>query len=416
MIKIRPFKALRPKEELVHQVACLPYDVMNTKEAAKMAEGNPNSFLHVTRSEIDFENLESPYSEKVYLKAKENLNQMIGDGILIEDEKPMYYLYRQVMEGRVQTGIVGCASIDDYMEGKIKKHEYTRHEKELDRINHFDCCDAHTEPVFLTFRTNKALKQIIQKWTENHSPVYNFQSEDGIQHALWPVDEDQITEQIKALFEKMEAVYIADGHHRTASAVKIGLKRREKYPAFTGEEEFNYLLSVVFPQEDLYIMEYNRVVKDLNGHSLEAFIEEVKKKFTLEKKEAPVQPDEKHSFGMYLEKQWYKLKAKKETYDETDVISQLDVTILQNYLLQPILGIEDPRTDKRIDFIGGIRGVKELERRIESDMALAFSMYATTIEDLLSIADKGEVMPPKSTWFEPKLRSGLFVHLLKSEE
>ncbi len=413
MIKYRPFKALRPKSEIAHKVATLPYDVMNINEAKKMAENNPYSFLRVTRSEIEIDNLENPYVDRVYEKAKENLTKMLTTNVLIEEVAPMFYLYRQIMNGHTQTGIVGCASIDDYINEKIKKHEFTRHEKELDRIHHFDICDANTEPVFLTYRTKKDLNEIINNWINDHHPVYEFEAEDGITHILWVVDNNKVIEEIENHFKEMDALYIADGHHRTASAVKVGLKRRAQYPNYTGDEEFNYFLSVVFPEEDLYIMDYNRVAKDLNGHTVDSFIDAIKEKFDVREEAKPVQPKEKRTFGMYLDNKWYILKAKAATYDENDIIAKLDVSILQNNVLSPILGIEDPRTDKRIDFIGGIRGLKELEKRVHKDMAVAFSMFPTTIEDLIAVADKGEVMPPKSTWFEPKLRSGLFVHKLK---
>lgn len=413
MIQFRPFKALRPKNEIAHHVATLPYDVMNTEEAKEIAEGNPYSFLRVTRSEIELDSLENPYADKVYAKARENLINMIDENVLIEDSFPRYYLYRQIMDGRSQTGIVGCASIDDYIDEKIKKHEFTRHEKEIDRINHFDTCDANTEPVFLTYRTEKNLSGIINMWTKEHTHVYDFKADDGINHILWVVDDNKIIKDIEEYFNQMDALYIADGHHRTASAVKVGLKRREENPDFNGEEEFNYFLSVVFPQEELYIMDYNRVVKDLNGYTVGSFINKIKEKFDIKEEIEPVKPNKKHTFGMYLDSKWYTLEAKSGTYDENDIIAQLDVSILQNNLLNPLLGIEDPRTDKRIDFVGGIRGLMELERLVNNGMAVAFSMFPTTIEDIIDVADRGQVMPPKSTWFEPKLRSGLFVHKLK---
>lgn len=414
MAVVRPFKGIRPKIDLAPKVASLPYDVMNREEAKKMAEGNKDSFLHVVRSEIDVDDTISQYDETVYKKARRNLDKMIEDGILIQDEVPKFYIYRQIMNGRVQTGLVGCTSIDDYMNDIIKKHEFTRPQKEVDRINNFDYCDANTAPIFLTYRKNDELNKIINDWIKFHNPVYNFTSEDEITHIAWVIDEDSINSRINEIFEKIDYLYIADGHHRSASSVKVGLKRREANPDYTGEEEFNYFLSVIFPDKDLFIMDYNRVVKDLNGLTNEEFMSKVREKFEVEEYngEGQYKPVEKHTFGMYLDNKWYKLSVKDGIFDENDPVDRLDVSILQKNLLHPILGIENPRTDKRIDFVGGIRGLAELEKRVATDMKIAFSMYPTTMEDLLSIADAGEVMPPKSTWFEPKLRSGLFVHRL----
>lgn len=412
MIVLKPFRAVRPKKELTEKVVSLPYDVMNIEEAKEMAKGNPFSFLHVTRAEIDIEGLKDPYVENVYIQSRENLSKMIREEVLIKDEEPNFYIYRQIMNGRAQTGIVGCASIDDYINGKIKKHEHTRIEKEIDRINHFDFCDANTEPIFLTYHTDNVLNNILNQWASSHLPEVDFQMKDGVQHILWNITDNLIIKQIQKQFEKIKALYIADGHHRTESAVKVGLKRRNQYPKFTGDEEFNYFMTVIFPHEDLHIMDYNRVVKDLNGLTEEEFLERLKACFLVEKQEAQYQPEKKHTFGMLLNKQWYKLEVKDNNYNNEDIISQLDVSILQDYVLSPILGIDDPRTNKRIDFVGGIRGLSELEDRVNTDMILAFSMYPTTIEELITIADKGEVMPPKSTWFEPKLISGLFLHQL----
>ncbi|MDK2918956.1 MAG: hypothetical protein PWQ37_1689 [Candidatus Petromonas sp.] len=414
MAVVRPFKGIRPKAELVDKVASLPYDVMNREEAKEMAKGNEYSFLHVVRAEIDVDDSISQYDESVYKTARKNLDDMIKNGVLNQDEKPMFYIYRQIMDGRVQTGLVGCTSINDYMNDIIKKHEFTRPEKELDRINNFDYCDANTAPIFLTYRKNDELNKIINDWIKFHKPVYNFTSNDDITHIVWTIDDEDIITRIGEIFNQIDYLYIADGHHRSASSVKVGLKRREENPDYTGDEEFNYFLSVMFPDEDLFIMDYNRVVKDLNGLTEQEFIDKVKEKFNVEEYNGQGQykPLEKHTFGMYLDGKWYKLTAKEGTYDENDPVDRLDVSILQKNLLHPILGIENPRTDKRIDFVGGIRGLEELERRVAKDMKVAFSMYPTTMDDLLSIADAGKVMPPKSTWFEPKLRSGLFVHRL----
>jgi uncharacterized protein (DUF1015 family) len=414
MAVVRPFKGIRPKAELVDKVASLPYDVMNREEAKEMAKGNEYSFLHVVRAEIDVDDSISQYDESVYKTARKNLDDMIKNGVLNQDENPMFYIYRQIMDGRVQTGLVGCTSINDYMNDIIKKHEFTRPEKELDRINNFDYCDANTAPIFLTYRKNDELNKIINDWIKFHKPVYNFTSNDDITHIVWTIDDEDIITRIGEIFNQIDYLYIADGHHRSASSVKVGLKRREENPDYTGDEEFNYFLSVMFPDEDLFIMDYNRVVKDLNGLTEQEFIDKVKEKFNVEEYNGQGQykPLEKHTFGMYLDGKWYKLTAKEGTYDENDPVDRLDVSILQKNLLHPILGIENPRTDKRIDFVGGIRGLEELERRVAKDMKVAFSMYPTTMDDLLSIADAGKVMPPKSTWFEPKLRSGLFVHRL----
>ncbi len=414
MAIVKPFKGIRPKPDLEDKVVCLPYDVMNRAEAKKMANENPYSFLHVGRSEIDLDDSIDPYDPKVYEKAKENLNKMIQNKILIQDPKPSYYIYRQIMDGRIQTGLVGCASIDDYMNDIIKKHEFTRLEKEMDRIHHFDSCNANTEPVFLTYRSNEKINTIIHDWTQSHPPIYHLTTEDQITHMVWILDDEEMINTIYCLFKDVQYLYIADGHHRSASSVKVGLKRRKEYPNYTGDEEFNYFLSVIFPDQDLFIMDYNRVVKDLNGLTKDEFLKKVQENFDLElyKEKRPYKPIQKHTFGMFLESQWYKLTVKESICNKDNPIEKLDVSILQNNLLHPILGIEDPRTDKRIDFVGGIRGLSELEKRVSKDMKVAFSMYPTTIDDLLSIADAGEVMPPKSTWFEPKLRSGLFVHKL----
>lgn len=414
MAVVRPFKGFRPKEDLVEKVACLPYDVMNRVEAKEMGKENEYSFLHVARSEMDVEDSIGQYEEVVYQTARKNLDSMIAKNILVQDETPKYYIYRQLMNGRVQTGLVACTSVDEYMENTIKKHEFTRPEKELDRVNNFDFCDANTEPIFLTYRNNKEITTIINDWIKFNMPVYNFISEDDITHIVWVIDEDAKVEKLAELFATIDALYIADGHHRSASSVRVAMKRREENPGYDGTEEFNFFLSVIFPDEDLFIMDYNRTVTDLNGHTTEEFLAKVSDKFDVEIVESneAYKPSERYTFGMFLDNQWYKLTAKSGIFDPADPVDRLDVSILQGNLLNPILGIENPRTDKRIDFVGGIRGIKALETRVNSDMKVAFSMYPPTMDDLLSIADAGEVMPPKSTWFEPKLRSGLFVHKL----
>lgn len=418
MATIRPFKGIRPVKELASKIAALPYDVMNSDEARKMVEGNPYSFLHVDRAEVDLDPSIDIHDKRVYDKARENLNKMIDNGEYIQDEMPCLYIYRQIMNGRFQTGIVFCASIDDYLNNVIKKHEFTRADKEQDRINHVDYCDANTGPIFLTYKEDQIASEIIEAWIENESkrkPIYNFTAEDGITHIVWVIDNDIIISELIDLFKEVDYLYIADGHHRSASAVKVGLKRRKEHPDYTGDEEFNYFLAVAFPDNDLMVMDYNRVVKDLNGMSKEEFLEKLEKDFIVTKSDnnVPVKPERKHTFGMDIENEWYLLEAKEGSFDTEDPINQLDVAILQNNVITPILGIEDVRTSDRIDFIGGIRGIKELEKRVNSDMKIAFSMYPTEVHDIMDVADIGEVMPPKSTWFEPKLRSGLFIHKLK---
>ncbi len=413
MAIVRPFRAVRPAKDYADKVISLPYDVMNREEAAKMAEGNPYSFLHICRSEIDLPHVENPYSETVYEKARINIDDFLINEILFREEEPLLYIYKQEMDGRSQVGIVGCVSIDEYLNNTIKKHEFTRVEKELDRINHFDRCNTNTEPVFLTYRDDKRLRMLIEGWMNGHMPEYEFKTEDGIGHALWPITDQNVIGTLTALFDEIDSLYIADGHHRSASAVKVGQKRREAHPGYTGEEEFNYFMAVIFPDVDLRIFDYNRVVKDLNGLSREEFLQKVAEKFLVEPVgNSPYRPKEKHHFGMYLKDQWYKLTAKAEIVCDEDVIKCLDVSILQDNLLQPILGINDPRTDKRIDFVGGIRGLGELEGRVAQDMNVAFALYPVSISDLLAVSDKDMVMPPKSTWFEPKLGSGLFMHEL----
>ncbi len=414
MAVVRPFKALRPRQDLVEQVASLPYDVMNRAEAKQMAAGNPHSFLHVVRSEMDVPAETDMYDPIVYQTARKNLDKLQSDGILVQDQTARFYIYRQLMWGRVQTGIVACTSIDDYMNDIIKKHEFTRPVKEQDRINNFDYCDANTAPIFLAYRKNDKINQIINDWIKFHKPEYNFVSEDEITHIVWQISDDAVNAEIEQLFNGIDYLYIADGHHRSASSVKVGLKRRAENPNYNGTEEYNFFMSVLFPDEDLFIMDYNRVVKDLNGLSAEDFKNLVADKFDVVAKGSaePYKPTAKKNYGMYLDGEWYQLTAKPGIFDPNDPVDRLDVSILQKNLLEPILGIADPRTDNRIDFIGGIRGLGELEKRCQTDCAVAFSMYPTTMDDLLAIADAGEVMPPKSTWFEPKLRSGLFVHKL----
>ena len=409
MATIRPFAALRPADGMAEKIAALPYDVYNRKEAKEAVKDAPHSFLRIDRAETTLPDDVDTYDERVYKRAKELLTEQVEKGEYITEDKPCFYLYELVMNGRSQTGVVGCASIDDYCRNVIKKHENTRADKEEDRIRHVDTCSMQTGPIFLAYRAKEDLKEKIGE-LKKQAPVYDFVSEDGIGHRVWVIDNDADVAMIEESFGKIPAIYIADGHHRCASAVKVGLKRREQYPDYTGEEEFNYFLSVIFPDEELRILDYNRVVKDLNGLDAAAFLTRIGKYFTVEKMgQSPYRPTEKGTFGMYLEDEWYCLSAKEEIKSE-DAVEGLDVSLLQNYLLDPVLGIKDPKTDKRIEFVGGIRGLGELERRVHADMKVAFSMYPTSIAELFAVADAGRLMPPKSTWFEPKLRSGLFLH------
>ncbi len=414
MAIFKPLKAIRPKPEYADKVAALPYDVMNSDEAREMVKDNPYSFLHVDKAEIDLPRDTYLYSDEVYNKAKENLEKLVSDGICIDDQNAKYYIYRQIMNGRSQTGIVGAASIDDYIEGRIKRHEFTRADKEEDRIRHIDTCDANTGPIFLTYRQKDCVSDFIKAYCENNSPIYDFES-DSVQQTVWEIDNAEKISKLEEMLGNVGDYYIADGHHRCASAAKVGIKRREENPDFDGTEEFNLFLAVLFADADLEIMDYNRVIKDLNGLTADEFLNKIGKSFDVEKQilTEPFKPAEKHTFGLFMENNWYKLTAKDGIFDENAPVDRLDVSILQNNLISPVLGITDPRTDKRIDFVGGIRGLKELERRVENDMKIAFSMFPTTLDDLMSIADAGKVMPPKSTWFEPKLLSGLFIHKLK---
>lgn len=411
MAVFRGFRAYRPAEKNQALIPALPYDVMSSDEAREIVKGNPLSFLHIDKAEIDLPLGTDLYDTAVYEKAKENLIALEENGDLIQDSEPCLYIYKQVMNGRSQTGIVGCASIDDYMNNVIKKHEHTLAKKEQDRINHVNTCDANTGPIFLTYRKNDEISSTVESWMHNNQPVYDFVS-DGVNQTVWAVDDAKTVNRLSALFDTVPAMYIADGHHRCASAVRVGEMRRKANPDYTGEEEFNYFLAVAFPDKELEIMDYNRVVKDLNGLDENEFITAISKSFEVEKTEGRCKPSDKHSFGMYLNKQWYLLKAKADIINEGDPVERLDVSILQNYLLDAVLGIKNPKTDDRIDFIGGIRGLAELEKRADSDMQLAFAMYPTTVDDLMAIADAGLIMPPKSTWFEPKLLSGLFIHHL----
>ena len=412
MPKITPFQSVRPNPSLADRIAALPYDVYNREEACIEVKKEPLSFLKIDRAETQFDNSVDTYDDRVYEKARETLDEMIADGSFLMDEKPCFYVYELTMNGRSQTGIVACSSIDDYVNGTIRKHENTREEKEIDRINHVDRPNAQTGPIFLVYRSVEEINRIVRKEKEK-TPVYDFTSPDGITHRAWVISDSNVIEKMEQAFAAVPTTYIADGHHRCASAVKVGLKRRKEHPDYTGQEEFNHFLSVLFPDDQLYIMPYNRVVKDLAGMKKEEFLEAVRKAgFTVSYLgDTPFAPEEKGTFGMYLNDGWYRLTADKSLVVD-DPVDGLDVSILQNNLLRPILKIIDPRTDKRIDFVGGIRGLSELEKRVAEDCTVAFSMYATSIQELLDVADAGLLMPPKSTWFEPKLRSGLFIHRL----
>lgn len=411
MAVIKAFECIRPDEKVADRVAALPYDVYNREEALKEVEREPLSFLAIDRAETQFDSSVDTYADCVYDKARELLDSRIADGTFITDTDKAYYVYELTMNGRTQTGIAACASIDDYNNNIIKKHENTRADKEQDRINHVDRCSAQTGPIFLAYRADEVIRNEVAKAKET-KPLYSFTSPDGIRHQVYKISNAQSVENIEKAFAGIDDIYIADGHHRAASAVKVGLKRREEHPDYTGEEEFNYFLSVLFPDEELMIMPYNRVVKDLNGYSKEEFIKKIEEKFEIEESAAAVEPAYKAEFGMYLDEKWYKLKAKKDILSD-DPVDGLDVAILQNNLLEPVLGIYDPKTDKRIDFVGGIRGLLELEKRCHTDCVLAFSMYPTSIAELFAVADAGRLMPQKSTWFEPKLRSGLFIHKIE---
>jgi len=408
MSEIRPFLCIRPAEGKAADIAALPYDVYNRKEAKEEVAKNPKSFLKIDRAETQFDDSVDTYDERVYAKAHDLLWDMVKQKDFIQEETPCYYIYELTMNGRVQTGIVACASIDDYANGVIKKHENTRAEKETDRICHVDACNAQTGPIFLAYRANPKIREVVGR-TKEKQPLYDFISEDGIRHRVFCISDSTEIAVIQNAFAGIGEIYIADGHHRAASAVKVGFMRREKNPDYTGEEEFNYFLSVLFPDEELMIMDYNRVIRDLGGYGKSEFLEKVKEIFETELLADLQKPREKGNISMYLAGKWYALTIRERDRRE-DPVEGLDVSLLQNLFLDPVLGIKDPKTDDRIDFVGGIRGLEELERRVDEDCAVAFAMYPTSIQELFAVADAGKLMPPKSTWFEPKLRSGLFIH------
>lgn len=415
MAIIKPFRGLRPPCEIAKDLACLPYDVMSTEEAAEMARGRESSLLHITRAEIDMPGGTDVHSEDVYRKSADNFALWQKKGWLKQDEEPFYYIYAQTMAGRTQYGIVGCSSVDDYMTGKIKKHELTRPDKEQDRMVHIRTNNANVEPVFLTYPPVKELDEIVKKIVRKEKPEYDFTSEDGFGHQFWVIRNPETINLIQRLFEeKVPFTYVADGHHRTAAAALVGKEKQEKNPKHQGNEEYNYFLAVHFPSDQLRIIDYNRTLKDLNGLTGKEFLAKLELGFKVRKKGSKIyKPKQLHNFSMYFDGIWYSLTARKETYTDSDPIGILDVTILTKQILAPILDIQDLRRSKRIDFIGGIRGLEELKKRVDSgEMKVAFALYPVSMKQLISIADSGNIMPPKSTWFEPKLRSGLVIHLL----
>ena len=412
MAVVRPFYCIRPKAEVAHRVAALPYDVYSRAEAKTEAKKDSLSFINIDRPETQFGDEQDMYADEVYKKAREMLDAKVADGTFIVENERCYYVYELVMDGRSQTGIVACAFVDDYMDGVIKKHENTREDKELDRIRHVEACDAQTGPIFLAYRGRTELAELVRQ-VKQEKKLYGFTAQDGVVHNVWRIADSERIQKISAGFAAVESIYIADGHHRAASAVKVALKRRREHPGYNGTEEFNYFLSVLFPEEELMILPYNRVVKDLNGMTEEEFLAAVGERFFVEEcGRNAVTPENKGIFGMYLDGRWFRLKLKQGSAGSDNPVSALDVAVLQDSLLAPILGIGDPRTDPRIQFVGGIRGLSELERRVGQNMAVAFSMYPTSISELFAVSDAFMLMPPKSTWFEPKLRSGLFIHRL----
>lgn len=416
MVYVKPFKGIRPRNnQLAAEVSALPYDVMNRQEAASMAEGNVHSILHITRAEIDLPEDVGDYDERVYEKAKENLTAFCQSGTLIREEKPVYYIYREIMNSDIQTGIVAAVSVDDYETGKVKKHELTRKEKEADRIHHFDVCDCQTEPVFFAYRRDATIDRAVEHWIAEHEPVYDFTAEDEVRHLLWVIGGEDVIQLIEERFAALDEAYIADGHHRTASATAISKIRKSQGLAQEKDDPANFVMAVIFPDSELNIMAYNRIVKVDPSFSEEVLFRELRRKFRITPMDGDFVPAEKHTFGMYWKERWYALKADPSLYQTEDVVANLDAAILQHHVLAPIFGIEDPRTDHRIDFIGGIRGNKEILRRCREENAIGFHLYPVEISDLMAVSDQGKMMPPKSTWFEPKLRSGLFLHSFKND-
>ena len=413
MAFIKPFKAVRPKKEVAEKVAALPYDVMNTEEAMQMAAGNEVSFLHISRPEIDLPQGTDVHSDLVYAQGRENLENFLAQGVLLQDESERYYVYRQKMGGITQTGLVVCAGVDDYQSGAIKKHELTRADKEEDRVRHIDALNAKDEPVFYTYRNDPAITQAIEQ-VASEAPLYSFTTDDAVSHALWSVADSALIDTLTRRFAAIPTLYVADGHHRSAAASRVRDLRKGANPGHDGREEYNFFLTVIFPDNEMTIMPYNRVVKDLNGRSVAEFMARVAERFEVSPVSGALSPTGRHQFGMYLAGKWYELVAREGSFAENDAVAAMDVSILQDNLLSPVLGVRNPRIDQRIHFVGGIRGVEELERVVNSgEYQVAFSLFPTSIDELMSLADEDKIMPPKSTWFEPKLRSGLFVHLLE---
>lgn len=412
MAIIKPFKAVRPANEYVKMVAELPYDVMNREEAKKIAKGNKYSYLHIDRAEIDLDDKINEHDEQVYVKAKENLDKFKKENIFVKDKEDAIYIYREIVNDRAQIGIVACVAVDDNLNGVVKKHEYTKPDKELDRTNHIKYCNANTGTVLLTYKNNEEIDKIMDYYVYFMNPIYDFKTDDNVTHTVWKVEKERDINDLINEFKKVGNLYIADGHHRCAAAENIALEERRKNPNYTGEEEFNYYIAMISPDTNLKVMDYNRIVKDLNNLTEEEFLNKIKEKFILREVKENYKPDKKGHMGMFLNDKWYEIEFGKEYLDKKDVVETLDISILQQYILDEILGIKNPRTDKRIDFIGGIRGAKEIERRVKEDMKVGFLMYPTHINELISVADANEIMPAKSTWFEPKVRCGLFLHEL----
>jgi uncharacterized protein (DUF1015 family) len=411
-MKIKPFAGVRPPKELAAEVASRPYDVLNSVEAK--AEAGEKSLLHIIKPEIDFDPIAGEHEQRTYDKAVENFKKWQSNGWLVQDDKEMYYIYAQTMDGRTQYGLVAAANVDDYMSGKIKKHELTRKEKEDDRMIHVRIQDANLEPVFFAYPDVDEMNNLVADWIKNHAPEYDFVAEDGFGHTFWKIDDDATNARITEIFKNIPAMYVADGHHRTAAAARVGAEKRDNNPNHTGNEEYNYFLAVIFPASQLHVIDYNRVVKDLNGLSPEQFIAELEKSFEVKDMGTGIyKPNALHNFGMYLGGHWYSLTARPGTYNDNDPIGVLDVTVLSNLVFDKILNLGDLRTSNRIDFVGGIRGLGELQKRVDSgEMVAAFALYPVTMNQIINIADTGNIMPPKTTWFEPKLRSGLVIHKL----
>lgn len=414
MAVIKPFKAIRPAKQYVDMVAELPYDVMNREEAKEMGEKNKYSFIHIDRAEIDLDDKVDEHDEAVYLKARENLDNFRNNDILIKEKQDCIYIYRETMNGRDQIGLVACVSVDDSINGVIKIHEYTKPDKELDRTKHIKYCNANTGTILLTYKNREKVDELVDFYVKNELPLYDFMSDDGVFHTVWRIDRQQDLDELVSEFDKIPYLYIADGHHRSASAVNVAKEKRLENPNYTGDEEFNYYIAMIAPENNLEVLDYNRVVKDLNGNTKEEFLNKIAQKFEIERvaKNRQYKPEQKGTVGMFLDGDWYKIKFDDKSINDPDEVKSLDISILQDNILDDILGIKDPRRDKRIDFVGGIRGIDELEKRVNEDMEVAFAMYPTELTELMAVADANKIMPAKSTWFEPKVRCGLFLHEL----